>query len=242
MEVAGEAEDGREALAQCRQLAPDVALLDVRMVTCSVPTSSRRVSFAPFPRTSAGPASRAPVAACGCSSRSRRRSHARSQSRSCRHGARYQLAPRRGEPVFRPVVSSKACVCGHKPRSSSRRTTGFSSRFVTSLMVSRLAARRGPGRMPRLIIALGNLGACPAAASRARSSVTRACPRFRSSTEPITRGFGTARLLCGQSGCVGDSVALMRLRRRQCRSHEVASLWSSRARSAVPLPRRLRRR
>jgi len=31
MEVAGEAEDGREALAQCRQLAPDVALLDVRM-------------------------------------------------------------------------------------------------------------------------------------------------------------------------------------------------------------------
>jgi DNA-binding NarL/FixJ family response regulator len=31
MEVAGEAKDGREALAQCRRLAPDVALLDVRM-------------------------------------------------------------------------------------------------------------------------------------------------------------------------------------------------------------------
>ena len=31
MEVAGEAENGREALAQCRRLEPDVALLDIRM-------------------------------------------------------------------------------------------------------------------------------------------------------------------------------------------------------------------
>jgi DNA-binding NarL/FixJ family response regulator len=31
MEVAGEAVDGRDALAQCRQLTPDVAVLDVRM-------------------------------------------------------------------------------------------------------------------------------------------------------------------------------------------------------------------
>lgn len=31
MQVAGEASDGREALARCRQLQPDIALLDIRM-------------------------------------------------------------------------------------------------------------------------------------------------------------------------------------------------------------------
>jgi DNA-binding NarL/FixJ family response regulator len=31
MELAGEAEDGRDALAQCRRLVPDIAVLDVRM-------------------------------------------------------------------------------------------------------------------------------------------------------------------------------------------------------------------
>ncbi len=31
MQVAGEAADGREALARCRQLQPDIALLDIRM-------------------------------------------------------------------------------------------------------------------------------------------------------------------------------------------------------------------
>jgi DNA-binding NarL/FixJ family response regulator len=31
MEVAGEAADGREALARCRELQPDIALLDIRM-------------------------------------------------------------------------------------------------------------------------------------------------------------------------------------------------------------------
>jgi len=49
------------------------------------------------------------------------------------------------------VVSSKACVRGHKPRPSSRRTTGFTSRFVTNLIEPRLALRSDPARTPRLI-------------------------------------------------------------------------------------------
>lgn len=43
MEVAGEAADGREALARCRELEPDVALLDVRMPGLDGLEAARRV-------------------------------------------------------------------------------------------------------------------------------------------------------------------------------------------------------
>ena len=52
LEVVGEATDGAEALAMCRELHPDVALVDIRMPRLDGIQAARRISADPSLRTS----------------------------------------------------------------------------------------------------------------------------------------------------------------------------------------------